>query len=97
MTESTSKFILVDRRLDTPGVVVARRTNHTDRVELYFRPVQTNRGDNEEPILVRVMQESTGLGIVLQSNETFRFTLAVNDSLWVSASQDVICWQVWGT
>lgn len=85
-----SNFVLVNRRLDTPGVVVAGRSSTTDRVELFFRPVD----DKDEQVHVRVTQESTGLGITLHSHQTFRFVLSAGDSLWVSASRDIICWQV---
>lgn len=91
-----STFVLVNRRLNTPGVVVAGNKDQVHhRVELFFRSVDV-AGYNEDIVrTVRITQESTGLGVNLSLHERFCFTLSPNDALWAAASHDVVCWQVW--
>lgn len=86
----TSTFILVNRRLNTPGVVVAKTDSRT-QVELFFKEEKSQNEATE----VRITQESTGLGVTLFLHETLKFTLGPNDALWAASTNDVICWQVW--
>ena len=85
-----SKFVLVDRRLNTPGVVVAR-SDSTTQVELFFKQDVSQNNETK----VRITQESTGLGITMSPHEPFKFTLCQNDALWAASTNDIICWQVW--
>lgn len=88
---SSSSFVFIDRRLDTPGKIVVhkRSGDNPEQVTLFFKAVNDDNGVTT----VRVTQESTGIGVVLQVSDTFKMTLAPSDSLWVASSHDVVCWQ----
>ena len=100
----SSALVLINRRMDTPGVLVVPPvkggSDSPRRVELVFR---VNKrvdccGENVEGVarpastVVKVMQKSTGTCVHLGVDETFRFDLSGSDSLWVASSTDVVCW-----
>jgi hypothetical protein len=89
-----SNFVLVNRRLNTPGVVVARAEGIRN-VELFFHADDASNAN--ETVTVRVTQEATGLGITIPVHRTVKFTLSPRDALWASSSHDVTCWQLWST
>jgi hypothetical protein len=92
-----SNFVLVNRRLNTPGVVVAR-ADDLKNIELFFHADDAGNASNaNETVAVRVTQEATGLGITIPVHCTVRFTLSPGDALWASSSHDVTCWQLWST
>ena len=86
-----STFILVNRRLNTPGVVVARCREVISHVELFFKDENTVNNETK----IRITQESTGLSITIYPHDKFKFTLSPHDALWAASTNDVICWQLW--
>lgn len=93
----SSEIVLIDRRLNTPGKLVVKRSEGlpSQTLKLFFKKEKEDPAANDHPpVKVRVTQERTGNSVTLGVMDTFQFTLDANDALWVASSQDVVCWAV---
>ena len=94
--EEASSFVLVNRRMDTPGVVVARAEGQgagPTTLEFFFRSAGSDPPCADE-VRVRAVQEKTGLGVTFPVHDPFKFRLAPGAVLWASSTHDVVCWHI---
>jgi hypothetical protein len=88
-------FIVVDRKLNTPGILLYKQDNEAGNVSVYAAG-QTTTDNGQDTYPVRLTSRVSGLSIVVhaQSKTPIRLHVCKGDEIWISGENECVAWCV---